>query len=172
MSVTGTPGGDYESPFSLPCQSRVYVDFDNVFLPLQNRVLSAEGETGRQPGSFDTAPGWATVQLLATDGLVRLVSPSTEHQGLYSAADLRNRRCLIVELYETATGRLETVTRFGGWIEEAPFDSRGEEQIISLSITDRLAQYARRPVSIKSVLPRETAEDRCRRLISRSRCCS
>ena len=165
VSITATPGGTYTSPFRLSCQVRVLIDVDGQMVPLENRVLSAEGQSGRQPGTFDFIAGWASVVLVASDGLVRLVSPDGQ-PGIWSAADLRNRECHIVELYETGTGRLEAVTRFGGFVEEAPFQSVGQEQFIVLKLTDRMSRYARTLIHHTSILPRETAEDRCRRLIA------
>ena len=166
-SVTATPGTGIPPPFRTPIQSRILIDFDGLFLPVENRVLSATGETGRQPGTFDLAPGWAEIVLLASDGFIRLTSPA-EHQGFYSAEDLRNRRCLIQELYEDATGRAVPVTRFGGWIEAAPMMSEGDEQLITLSVVDRLGQYARRLVRFTSSLPREYADERAKRILSQA----
>ena len=171
VSVTATPGAssatDDEAGFRLSIQSRILIDFDGLFLPLENRVLSASGENGRQPGTFDLAPGWAEIVLIASDGFIRLTAPA-EHQGFYTAEDLRNRRCLVQELYESPTGRLVPVTRFGGWIEAAPLSSEGEEQIVTLSVVDRLGQYARRLVRFTSPLPREFADERARRLLSQA----
>ena len=166
-SVTATPGPGVPPPFRSPIQSRVLIDFDGLLLPVENRVLSANGESGRQPGTFDLAPGWAEIVLIASDGFIRLTSPA-EHQGFYSAEDLRNRRCLIQELYEDASGRTVPVTRFGGWIEAAPLSSEGDEQIVTLSVVDRLGQYARRLVRFTSPLPREFADERARRLLTQA----
>ena len=167
VSVTATPGQGIPPPFRSPIQSRILIDFDGLFLPVENRVLSAEGETGRQPGTFDLAPGWATIVLVASDGFIRLTSPD-EHQGYYSAEDLRNRKCLIQELYEDPSGRAVPVTRFGGWIEAAPMTSEGEEQFVTLSVVDRLGQYARRLVRFTSPLPREYADERAKRLLTQA----
>ena len=166
-SVTATPGTGTPPPFRSPIQSRILIDFDGIFLPIENRVLSAQGTSGRQPGTFDLAPGWAEVVLTASDGFIRLTSPA-EHQGFYSAEDLRNRRCLIQELYEDPSGRTVPVTRFGGWIEAAPLTSEGDEQIVTLSVVDRLGQYARRLVRFTSPLPREFADERARRLLTQA----
>ena len=166
-SVTATPGTGVPPPFRSPIQSRVLIDFDGLFLPIDNRVLSANGESGRQPGTFDLAPGWAEIVLVASDGFIRLTSPA-EHQGFYSAEDLRNRRCLVQELYEDASGRAVPVTRFGGWIEAAPLTSEGDEQLVTLSVVDRLGQYARRLVRFTSPLPREFADERARRLLTQA----
>ena len=166
-SVTATPGTGVPPPFRSPIQSRILIDFDGLFLPIDNRVLSANGESGRQPGTFDLAPGWATIVLVASDGFIRLTSPA-EHQGFYTAEDLRNRRCLVQELYEDASGRAVPVTRFGGWIEAAPMTSEGEEQLVTLSVVDRLGQYARRLVRFTSPLPREFADERARRLLTQA----
>ena len=164
-SVSGTPGQGVPPPFRTPIQSRILVDFDGLLVPLENRVLSANGEMGRQPGTFDPAPGWAEVVLVASDGFIRVIDPE-DQQGLYSASDLRNRRCLIQELYEGPTGRTIPVTRFGGWIEAAPLSSEGEEQFVTLSVVDRLGQYARRLVRFTSPVPREYADDRARRILA------
>ena len=166
-SVTATPGPGTPPPFRSPIQSRVLIDFDGLLLPIENRVLSANGESGRQPGTFDLAPGWAEIVVVASDGFIRLTTPA-EHQGYYSAEDLRNRRCLIQELYEDASGRTTAVTRFGGWIEAAPLTSEGEEQFVTLSVVDRLGQYARRLVRFTSPLPREFADERARRLLTQA----
>ena len=166
-SVTATPGQGVPPPFRSPIQSRILIDFDGIFLPVENRVLSASGRSGRQPGTFEIEPGQAEIVLVASDGFIRLTSPA-EHQGFYSAEDLRNRKCLVQELYEDASGRAVPVTRFGGWIEAAPLMSEGEEQLVTLIVVDRLGQYARRLVRFTSPLPREFADERARRLLQQA----
>ena len=166
-SVQVTP--DEDAPvdllFSTRIQCLVQIDVGGVPLELSQRVISIDGEFGRQPGSLDFASGGAVVEVRAKDGFIRLSEAGSARTGVYTADDIRNRQLIISEIYETASGQLEVVPRFGGWIETAIFTPEGDYTRLTLTVVDQIAQYARTPIRFVQPIPEEYAHQRLKRML-------
>lgn len=174
--ISGTPQDvDSSAPFSLEaegrplqtrCQLQVLIDvFGGGFnyLAVENRVLAGEITEAEQGGPFGNEETTAMVELHTSDGLLRLVD--TTGVSAYTLDNLRHKRCLINEIWETETGQYELVTRFGGWIDDLQSREDGPYTTVTLSLIDQTNQYGTAPIRLVDV-PEEFVHHRIRRLFN------